>query len=120
MAAELKVISDCYELAKYLSQRVEKFPRSHRYTLGADIERRVQGLLASLVRVKYASGPELKTKQLAEVNIELEVLRFQMRLAMDLRALAVASHGHAYGQVEGVGVQVGGWLRSLRGRPEAK
>ena len=50
MAGELKVIGDCYDLAVYLSRRVEKFPRSHRYTLGADIERRVQGLLGDLVR----------------------------------------------------------------------
>ena len=56
MASDLKVISDCYDLAVFLSRRVEKFPRSHRFTLGADIERRVQGLLGELVRARYA-GP---------------------------------------------------------------
>jgi hypothetical protein len=34
MSKELKVIDDCYDLARYLSERVEKFSRAHCYTLG--------------------------------------------------------------------------------------
>jgi len=113
VAQELKVIADCYELALYLSQRVEKFPRSHRYTLGADIERRVQGVLGQLIRAKYASG-ETRPALLREVNADLEVLRFQVRLARDLKALPLNAQGHAAGLVEGVGAQVGGWLKSLK------
>ena len=113
MSQELKVIADCYDLALYLSQRVEKFPRSHRYTLGADIERRVQTLLGQLIRAKYA-GTDARAALLREVNAELEVLRFQVRLAKDLKALPVKSQGHAAVLVEGVGAQVGGWLKSLK------
>lgn len=113
MAQELKVIADCYDLALYLSQRVEKFPRSHRYTLGADIERRIQGLLGQLIRAKYSASEE-RPGLLREVNAELEVLRFQLRLARDLKALPVTSQGHAAGLVQSVGSQVGGWLKSLK------
>lgn len=122
MANDLKVISDCYDLAVYLSRRVEKFPRSHRYTLGAEIERRVQGLLGDLVRARYASAGERRSVILADVNVELEVLRFQVRLAKDLNAMPVSSHGQVYRQMELVGVQVGGWLKSSRpksSRPKA-
>jgi hypothetical protein len=115
---ELKVIADCYDLALYLSQRVEKFPRSHRYTLGADIERRVQGLLGQLIRARYAT-PDARAGLLREVNADLEVLRFQVRLAKDLRALPVTSQGHAAGLIEGVGAQVGGWLKALT-RPDQR
>ena len=48
VAKELKVIADCYAFALYVSQRVEKFPRSHRYTLGAEIERGAQAVLGLL------------------------------------------------------------------------
>ena len=34
MSQELKVISDYYDLMVYLVQRIEKFPRHHRYSLG--------------------------------------------------------------------------------------
>ncbi len=113
MATDLKVISDCYDLALYLSRRAEKFPRPHRYTLGAEIERRVQGLLGQLVRARYASPGE-RVAVLGEVNVELEVLRFQLRLARDLNALPVSSQGEAARQLEQVGAQVGGWLKASR------
>ena len=44
--------------------------------------------------------------------MELEVLRFQLRLAKDLAALPLSSHGHAARLVEQVGAQVGGGPRS--------
>ena len=34
MPVELKVIQDFYDLMLYLVQRMEKFPRHHRYSLG--------------------------------------------------------------------------------------
>lgn len=118
MANELPVIAACYDLALDLSKRVEKFPRSHRYTLGADIERGVQGVLGQLVRAKYAPA-DRRPGLLAEANADLEVLRFRLRLARDLGALAVSAQGHAAGLVEGVGAQVGGWLKAVRPRPGA-
>lgn len=114
MATDLKVIADCYDLAVYLSKRVEKFPRSHRYTLGAEIERRVQGLIGDLVRARYAGAGERRVNILADANVELEVLRFQVRLAKDLDALPTTSHGEAARRLEQVGAQVGGWLRASR------
>jgi hypothetical protein len=119
VANELKVIADCYDLALYLSQRVEKFPRSHRFTLGADIERRAQGLLGELIRAKYAPS-DRRPSILTEVNAELEVLRFQIRLAKDLKALPVTSQGHAAILVASVGAQVGGWIKSLAPRTPPK
>jgi hypothetical protein len=68
MSQELKVIADCYDLALYLSQRVEKFPRSHRYTLGADIEWRVQTVLGQLVRARYAGGAKAHEALLRDAN----------------------------------------------------
>lgn len=115
MARELQVIDDCYELSCYLSRRVEKFPRHQRHTLGAGIEQQLQAILAQLIRAKFASGAEAKRGLLTEVNVELEVLRFQLRLAKDLTALPLTSHGHSAKLVEQVGTQVGGWLKTLRG-----
>ena len=105
---ELKVISDFYDFMLYLIQRIEKFPRHHRYSLGMTIETRLQAILSKLLEAKYARE---KRDLLAHVNIELETLRFQLRLARDLRALPVKSHGFAARQMESIGGQVGGWLR---------
>ena len=109
MARELKVISDFYDFSLWLIGHMEKFPRHHRYSLGRDMEARLQAILALLVRAKYTRS---KAVFLTDANIELEVLRFQVRLAKDLSALPAKSHAHAAKVLGEIGSQIGGWLAS--------
>lgn len=51
---ELKVISDFYDLMLYLTQRIEKFPRHHRYSLGTSMEQRLQAILASQLSISIS------------------------------------------------------------------
>ena len=105
---ELKVISDFYDFMLWLIQHTEKFPRHHRYSLGIAIENRLQAILSLLLRAKYSRE---KTTMLAEANIELELMRFQIRLAKDLKTLPIKSHGFAAERMLSVGAQIGGWLK---------
>ena len=114
MLPVLKVISDFYDFMLYLVQRIEKFPRHHRYSLGVAMENRMQVLLALLLRAKYTHE---KSLPLREANIELEVRRFQLRLASDLKAILPQSYGHASKLLLEVGAQVGGWLKSRGAQP---
>lgn len=113
MKPELQVIRDFFDLSVYLIGRVEKFPRQHRYSLGTELERRLLAVQAQLIRAKYASDKAAKRTTLAEVNVELEVIRFQVRLALALKALPTNSAGHAAARLFAVGQQVGGWLRAM-------
>jgi hypothetical protein len=113
MARELQVLQDYYDLSLYLTEHILRFPRNLRYGLGLAMERRLQDLLALLVRAKYAPA-SAKEPVLREVNVELEVLRFQLRQSAELRALPANGQRHALQRLEQVGQQVGGWLRSLR------
>ena len=63
-------------------------------------------------------GPSIskqKAGYLNDANIELEVLRFQVRLATDLGAMPVKSHGHAAEAMQQIRAQIGGWLASKAG-----
>jgi len=113
MRQELKVISDFYDYMLWLIQHAEKFPRHHRYSLGIAMENRLQRILELLLRAKYSRE---KAAFLNDANMELEVLRFQVRLAKDLKALPIKSHGHAAEAMQGIGAQIGGWLASKGGR----
>jgi hypothetical protein len=85
MAQELKVIADFYDFMLWMVRHTEKFPRHHRYSLGLAIEIRMQTLLSLLLSAKYAGE---KTVLLRQANLEIEVLRFHVRLAKDLIARA--------------------------------
>src|SRR4051812_48595660 len=106
MAQDLKVIADFYDFMLWMIRHVEKFPRHHRYSLGITIENRLQAILGLLLRAKYEKE---KAEHLRQANLELEILRFQVRLAKDLKALSVDSHGHATKLMLEIGAQVGGW-----------
>jgi len=113
LARELKVIQDFYDFMLWLIRHTEKFPRHHRYSLGLAMENRLQRILELLLRAKYSRR---KSGHLADANIELEILRFQVRLATDLKALPAKSHAHASKVMQGVGSQIGGWLASKGGQ----
>jgi len=109
VAQELKVIQDFYDFMLWLIGHTEKFPRHHRYSLGVAMESRMQCVLGLLLRAKFSRQ---KATYLTEANMELEVLRFQVRLAKDLKVLPYKSHGHAAEQMQSIGAQISGWLAS--------
>ena len=92
---------------------VGKFPRNLRFTLGERIERRLYRILEGLVRARFEAKPN-KAGHLRAVNLDLEVFRHEIRLALDLKALSLRQVEHCARLTDGVGKQVGGWLRSLR------
>ena len=109
MSQELKIIQDFYDFMLWMIRHTEKFPRHHRYSLGVSIENRIQKILGSLLKAKYRRE---KRAILDDVNIDLEVLRFQLRLSKDLKILTVKSYGFGSKNLLEIGSQVGGWLKS--------
>ncbi len=87
LAQELKVISDSYDLILYLSQRIGKFPRQHRYSLGLSMEQRLQVFLALLIRAKFTSAAEEKSRLLRDANIELPAFRRRPLAEFDFHLL---------------------------------
>ena len=79
---EMLVIMKVYDLVLWSCPHVAKFPRSHRFTLGDRLERRLYDLLELLLRAKYGRD---RGTLLRDANMELELLRFQFRLAKDLQ-----------------------------------
>jgi hypothetical protein len=103
----LIVITKTYDLILWSCNHTSRFPRNHRLVLGERIERNLYNLLETLIAAKYTKN---RQRLLEEAN--LEVLRFQMRLAKDLQCLKVESYAFAAKSIDEIGRLVGGWLRS--------
>jgi hypothetical protein len=65
-------------------------------------------LLETLIRAKYSKQ---RQELLEKVNLLLEILRFQMRLAKDLQCLKVESYGFAAKTIGEIGKLVGDRLK---------
>ena len=109
MSQELKIIQDFYDFMLWMIRHIEKYPRHHRYSLGYAMESRMQDILVLLLKAKYRRD---KKALLDDVNIELEILRFQLRLSKDLAVLAVKSYGFGSKSLLAIGAQAGGWSKS--------
>jgi hypothetical protein len=105
---ELAVIQKTYDLVKWSCPHIARFPRSHRFTLGERIERRLYWLLETLIQARYTRD---RSPLLRQANLNLEVLRYQLRLAHDLRCLRTKSYGFTTQGLHEIGVMVGGWLK---------
>ena len=108
---ELIVITKTYDLILWSCNHTGKFPRNHRFVLGERIERNLYDLLEILIRAKYTTPA---ARIAGRSQLELEILRFQMRLAKDLQCLKVESYGFAAKAIDEIGKLVGGWLKSER------
>jgi hypothetical protein len=100
---------EAYALAKILHEAVVRFPRAERPGLGADVERGCREVLGRLVEARMAEGG--KTAALRAAAVDLEKLRFLVRLACDFRLMSVGQYEIATGTVDRIGRMIGGWLR---------
>ncbi len=108
---ELPIIRAFYDFMLWMIPKIGKFPRDQRFVLGERMERQLHGILENLIRARYTSA---RRTILEEVNLDLEILRFQIRLAKDLRCLPIQGYGLAAGHITEIGRQVGGWLRQCK------
>ncbi len=107
-SGELLVIVKTYELVLWSCRHIAGFPRSHRFTLGERMELRLYDLLELLLKAKYSGQ---KVGLLRQANMELELLRFQFRLAKDLECLTLKRYEHGVRAVDEIGRMVGAWLK---------
>jgi len=70
---------------------------------------RLHELLDHLIEAKYTRQRE---GPLASANRAVESLRFEVRLAHDLRCLKATGYGHGTGRLDEIGRMVGGWGRA--------
>jgi hypothetical protein len=108
---ELVIITKTYDLILWSCNHTSRFPRQHRFVLGERLERTLYDLLETLIQAKYSRE---RMPLLNEANLQLEILRFQIRLAKDLHCLQVKSYGFAAQRIDEIGKLVGGWLKTKR------
>lgn len=105
---ELAVIQSAYDLILWVTGRVARFPRSHRYGLGARLESRLWELLDLLVEAKVTHQ---KLPHLQQAATRLEQSRLLLRAAFDLQLFDAASHHATWERFDSVARQIVGWRR---------
>ena len=110
------VVQRAYDLALWLVHKVEKFPRSFRFSVGDRVIARALDLLEALTEAAYTSD---KVALLDWANRVVNSLRLLLRLTVDLKLMAADSHEFAAGKLEEIGRMIGGWRKAVARRGQA-
>lgn len=89
-----------------------KLDKRHRFVLGISIEQSTLSLLEQLIMSKHAPKP-LKVSYLIKANADLEILRFKLRLLLELKLANETKVLQTQSKLSEIGRMLGGWMRSI-------
>lgn len=106
----LKIKQKTEDMIKYGYGVLRQFPKSEKFVMAADIKRTMFSALEMIIRANRARD---KREALYAIDTELEILRTQIRLAMDLEFLPFGKYETWSGYLAEMGRMLGGWIKSL-------
>jgi len=96
-------------LLAWTVERVAKFPREHKFTVGDRLIETCLDITSHLVEASYRRD---KRGDLAAASRGLVRARVLVRLARHLRCVSEAQHLHFVKESDEVGRMLGGWLKA--------
>jgi len=106
---DLVIYQKHYDLMLYAFPIINKFPKSQRFVLGQQIQNEMVDIAKLIVE---ANKRRNKVPTLYQIDVELEKLRLLIRLAKDMKMLAVRQYGLIAERVDEIGRLLGGWIKS--------
>jgi four helix bundle protein len=111
MPEVMQVVPKTYDLILWLIPRLKHFPRDQRFLLGDRIQSAALDVLCLLIEANYTRS---RTGLLRSANLELEKLRYLVRLSSDLHYLNRRRYQHAAERIDEIGRLIGGWTKADR------
>jgi len=105
------IFARTYDLLKWLIPLTVKYPRHQRFVLATAIQQsalRLHERFIEAVRLPDAA------QTLRAADVELDKLRFYLRLSYDLNYISLGQQRHAGQMVAEIGRMLGGWQESLK------
>lgn len=102
-----------FEFCNWIILKVNKFPKDLRYFLGTRIQEKSCLILDNLIKCSLIEKGD-KGLLLSEINISIQQLRYQLRLAYQTKGINLRSYHFACKLLLDIGNQVGSWLKSVK------
>ena len=107
----MQVIPKTTDFILWLTQKINKFPRSQRFVLGDRIEVLFLDILELLIEANYSHN---KIELLNQANLKLEKGRYLIRIAKDLHFLNINAYEFSSRSVNEIGRMIGSWKKVSR------
>ena len=103
------VVEKHYQLILWMLPKIANFPKDQRFLLADRIERILLDILEMLIEAVYSRN---KREILIKVNLKLDLLRFMMRIAKDMKYVNLNAYDFFCQSSIEIGKMVGGWLKA--------
>lgn len=103
------VVEKHYQLVLWMLPKIANFPKDQRFLLADRIEKILLDILEMLIEAVYSRN---KKELLIKVNLKLDLLRFMMRIAKDMKYVNLSAYDFFCQSSIEVGKMVGGWLKT--------
>jgi 23S rRNA-intervening sequence protein len=110
MDQETPLFAKLFDLLVYLLSASDKFPRGYRPGLGRRLQEIGLGVLDLLLRARKV-GPDERLALLRDADVDLDRLRYTVRLCQELGLLSPKQYQHAAGLLAEVGKLLGTWIK---------
>ena len=111
MAETAVVVQKTYDWNLWILPKVEKFPKSYRFSVGQSLVTTSIDLLMNLVDATYQSK---NSGTLAAAVRNVNRARYLVRLSKDLRLLNIDGYEFAAQGLDEIGRMTGGWWKSAK------
>ena len=108
---DLPGFHDVYDMVLLLFQYTKDFPREYKFTLGQDMKRDGLTLVRSIYRANKAKEKEQYLEQFLD---DFELLKLEIRLAVDLRLITIKQQSELSLLLSAIGKQITGWRNASR------
>ncbi len=108
MVEKLRIFQKVYDLTQWAMNHTQRFPKSHRFSLGLRIENTLLDILEAIIEANIQRD---KIKTLQTIDKKLNSLRILFRLSNSLHFLATNSYEYACKETDEIGKLLGGWIK---------
>lgn len=108
---EIAVLPLIYDLIVWYAPKIGQYPKKYKYTLGDRLTNVMIDILECVIEAKYTASK--KSIFLRRANLDLEKLRFLIRLSKDLQCIDFKSFEYVSERINEIGRMVGGWERHI-------
>lgn len=110
---DIEILPKLYDLILWFAQKISLYPRKFKYTLGDRIINLHLDILESVIEAKYTGGRK-KGHYLRRTNLNLEKLRYMVRISKDLQCISISQYEYAAKYINEIGQMVGGWEKYMK------
>ncbi len=107
---ESPLFARTHDMVLWLIPQAQKFPRAHRFGLGARVQDAALDFQEQLIAAGKTRGPAQRAR-LEQADVRLAQLKHWLRTCVELKLFSVRQYEHAAHLAEACGCLLGSWLK---------